>query len=160
MIETELFCNDINIYSRSIPKNVKKKFLIDVFNLFQHSIHCNDDDCVKCDSFYIKENLNCKYIKSNLKTGGYLIIGTPLVGTFIANFFGKNYRLYSKSHITLFNLKNLKDILESDFNIVKIEKPFLKTKYNSFRNFLRLFNNKKLSPPFYGSIVTLYAQKK
>lgn len=99
-------------------------------------------------------------IKSNLKAGGYLIIGTPLVGTFISNFFGKNYRLYSKSHITLFNLKNLKKMLESDFNIIKIEKPFFKTRYNSFGNFLRLFDNKKLSPPFYGSIVTLYAQKK
>jgi hypothetical protein len=66
MLETELFCNDINIYSRSIPKKVKINFLNDVFNLFQHSIYCNDDSCVKCDSLYIKKKLNCKYIKSNL----------------------------------------------------------------------------------------------
>ena len=99
-------------------------------------------------------------IKKNLKDDGYLIIGTPLIGTVISNFFGKNYRLYSKSHINLFNLKSLKLLLGTDFNIVKIEKPFFKTKYNTLSNFIKLFNNKRLSPPFYGSIVTLYAQKK
>ena len=99
-------------------------------------------------------------IKKNLKNNGYLIIGTPLIDTIISKFFGENYRLYSKSHINLFNLKSLKILLKKDFKIIKIEKPFFKTKYNTLSNFIKLFNNKRLSPPFYGSIVTLYAQKK
>jgi len=98
-------------------------------------------------------------IKNNLKKDGYLIIGTPLIDTFISNFFGKNYRLYSKSHINLFNLKSLNMLLGDDFKIIKIERPFFKTKYNTLSNFMKLFNNKRLSPPFYGSVITLYAQK-
>jgi len=98
-------------------------------------------------------------IKKNLKKNGYLIIGTPLIDTLLSNYFGPNYRLYGKSHPILYNLKSLKQLLINDFEIIKIEKPFIGTKYNSWSNFLKLFNNKKISPPYYGSIVTLYARR-
>ena len=46
----------------------------------------------------------------------------------------------------------------NSFEIIKIEKPFFKTEYNTLKNFLRLFNPFKLSPPYYGSIVTIYSK--
>ena len=86
-------------------------------------------------------------------------IGTPLINTFISNYFGRNYRLYNSSHLIMFNLKALKELLNKNgFKIIKIEKPFFKTEYNTLKNFLRLFNNKKISPPYWGSIVTLYCE--
>ena len=94
-----------------------------------------------------------------MKKNGKLIVGTPLIGTIISNYFGKNYRNYSKDHEILFNLKILKKLLnDNNFKIIRIEKPFFKTDYFNFINILRLFNNKKISPPYYGSIATIYSE--
>ena len=100
-----------------------------------------------------------KKLKDKLKSSGKLIIGTPCINTLISNYFGKNYRLYGKSHKILLNEKCLKGLFEDNgFKIFKVEKPFLRTKYNNFGNFLRLFNKNKISPPFYGSIMTIYGK--
>ena len=100
-----------------------------------------------------------KNLKMKLNKSGKLIIGTPCIGSLISKYFGKNYRLYNKSHKILLNEKSLKQLFEKNgFKIVKIEKPFFKTAYNNFSNFVRLFNKNKISPPFYGSIITIYAE--
>ena len=73
--------------------------------------------------------------------------------------FGRFYRQYKKGHIFLFNLDSLKKTLkDQSFTIHKIEKPFFKTKYNTLENFFKLFRINKISPPYYGSIVTVYAK--
>ena len=66
-------------------------------------------------------------LKKKLKVGGTLIIGTPIVETYIQKIFGRFYRQYKKGHIFLFNLDSLKKTLkDQSFTIHKIEKPFLK----------------------------------
>ena len=98
-------------------------------------------------------------IKLKLNKNGKVIIGTPLIGSLISNYFGKNYRLYSQGHEILFNMKSLKELhTKNNLRITRIEKPFFKTDYFTIENIIRLFNNKKISPPFYGSIVTLYSE--
>lgn len=100
-----------------------------------------------------------KDIKNKLKKKGKIIIGTPQIGTLISNYFGKNYRLYNEEHKILFNMKSLQKLLISNsFKIIKIEKPFFKTDYFNFTNIIKLFNKNKISPPFYGSIVTIYGE--
>ena len=85
----------------------------------------------------------------------------PIINSFLSNYFGGNFRHYIDGHITLFPLKCLKNLLfENSFKILKIEKPYFKTDYFTFANVMRLFNPKKLSPPYRGSIMTIYAQLK
>jgi len=100
-------------------------------------------------------------IKKVIKPEGVLILGTPNVGSFVAKYFGKNFRHYIPAHTCLYNLQELKKLLlKNSFKIFKTEKPFFKTSYNSVKNYLRLAIPKKVSPPFYGSIVTLYCRNK
>ena len=57
---------------------------------------------------------NKDQIINKLKKGGVLIIGTPLIGTLLSNYFGKYYRLYNKSHEILFNLKSLDKLMRKN----------------------------------------------
>lgn len=101
-----------------------------------------------------------KSINTILNKNGELILGTPVINTFISNLFGNNYRLYRKEHVNLYNSKSLKQLLKkTNFEIVKSEKPFFRTNYFTLKNILRLFNTNKISPPFYGSILTLFTKK-
>ena len=100
-------------------------------------------------------------LRNKLKNDGLLIVGTPNIGSLFSKFFGKNYRLYKADHVCLYNLNALKLLMKkNNFYIERIEKPFFGTKYSNLKNFLRLFNPKKISPPFYNSIVTLYCRKR
>ena len=42
--------------------------------------------------------------------------------------------------------------------VVKEEYPFFKTDYFNIKNIFKLINTKKISPPFYGNIITLYGK--
>jgi len=101
-------------------------------------------------------------IKRILKPGGKLILGMPDFECGIAQRFGDNFRLLQdQTHISLFStfsiLKLLNDLL---FEVENISFPFFNTEYFTKDNLLRLFDTSKVSPPFYGSFVTLYAYKK
>ena len=138
---------DVKVYEGSFEKLefIEKKF--DVI-MFYHVIE-----------HFFDQTKTFEILKKRLKKNGILILGTPLIGTLISKYFGKNYRLYNTSHTILFNLKSLKKLHKmNSFEIIKIEKPFFKTEYNTLKNFLRLFNPFKLSPPYYGSIVTIYSK--
>ncbi len=101
-------------------------------------------------------------INKIMKTHGHLIIATPNFDSGAARRFGENFRLlHDKTHISLFSDFSLKQLLEDNgFIVDKIEYPFLNTEYFTKENLMRLFDTSKISPPFYGSVMTLYARKK
>ena len=96
-----------------------------------------------------------------LKKNGTLIVGTPNINCIAFKLFKKNFRLLGPGHLCLFNEKSLRSIIEScGFKVFKKEFPFFKTKYFNLKNLFQLSQIHKISPPFYGSIMTIYAQKK
>ena len=103
-----------------------------------------------------------KNICSIMKTNGHLIIGTPNFDCAMARRFGSNFRLlHDKTHVSLFSDFSLRDMLEDHgFQVDKIEYPFFNTEYFSHENLLRLDDISKVSPPFYGNFMTIYARKK
>lgn len=108
-----------------------------------------------------KPGESIELIKRYLKNDGYLIIGTPNVDSIVSKIFKKNFRHYIPAHICLYGEKSLKDLLKkNNFEIIEIEKPFFKTKYNNISNYLNMLRVSKTSPAFYGSIMTLYCKNK
>ena len=103
-----------------------------------------------------------KNIRTILKTHGYLVIGTPNFNSGAAIRFGENYRLlHDRTHISLFDDFGLNNFLEDfGFYIEKIDYPFFDTEYFTMENFERLFDTSKMSPSFYGNLMTFYTQKK
>lgn len=100
-------------------------------------------------------------LNSVLKKNGILIIGTPNIGSMVYKIFKSNYRLLGPGHVCLFNENSLEYLLKKcRFKVFKKEFPFFKTDYFKIRNFIKLFLPWKLSPPWYKSIMTFYAQKK
>jgi 2-polyprenyl-3-methyl-5-hydroxy-6-metoxy-1,4-benzoquinol methylase len=102
-----------------------------------------------------------KNLSMLVKPKGILIVGTPNIDSFTANRFKGNFRLLGDNgHVCLFNPKNLGNLFKkNNFSIKNIEFPFFKTKYFTIKNLLRLINTKKISPPFYGNIMTIYGKK-
>ena len=97
-----------------------------------------------------------------MKTHGKLVLGTPNFDSAMARRFGENFRmLHDKTHISLFSDFSLKDLLEdSGFQVDKIDYPFFETEYFTKENMDRIFDTSKVSPPFYGNFMTIYATKK
>jgi 2-polyprenyl-3-methyl-5-hydroxy-6-metoxy-1,4-benzoquinol methylase len=95
---------------------------------------------------------------SLLKSGGHLIITTPNFGSPVAKMFGENYRLlHDPTHISLFDDSGLRLLLgHMGFNVLKVEFPFFNTRHFTKENLLRLFDTSKVSPPFYGNIMSFY----
>ena len=102
-----------------------------------------------------------KILHKLLKHNGVLIVGTPNIGSLAALLFKGNFRLYGPGHLCLFNPKSLKWVLsESGFRVHRTEYPFWKTDYANIKNVSRMFSLNQISPPFYGSLMTVYARKK
>ena len=102
---------------------------------------------------------NINYIT---RTHGHLIISTPNFDSAAARKFGEKFRLlHDKTHISLCSDSTLKDLLDHNgFICDYIDYPFFDTKYFTMENFKRMFNTNDISPPFYGSVMTLYCRKK
>lgn len=99
-------------------------------------------------------------LRKIIKPKGILIIGTPNVGSIAAKLFKGNFRLLGDGHSSLFNQKILSCLMKKyGFKIYKKEFPFVKTDYFTLVNLLKMFNVKKISPAFYGSIMTFYARR-
>lgn len=94
-----------------------------------------------------------------LKRGGVFIVATPDFDSACARRFGKNFRmLHDNGHISLFNSFSLVKMLEDyGFEIIKVEYPFFGTIWFTPENLNRMFDTRKVSPPFYGSHVVVYA---
>ena len=90
-----------------------------------------------------------------LKPGGYFILGTPNFDSGCARRFKKNYRFFEdKTHVSLFSENSLFRFLNDfGFNVQNVEHPFFETIHFNTANFKKLYNNKKVSPPFYGNII-------
>ena len=101
-------------------------------------------------------------INRTMKTHGHLVVGLPNFDSGAARRYGEKYRmLHDESHISLFSDFGLRSLLEDyGFIVNRIEYPYFETKYFTKENVLRLFDTSKTSPPFYGNIMTIYAQKK
>ena len=103
-----------------------------------------------------------KNIHRILKTHGKLVISTPNFDSALAQRFGDNFRmLHDESHCSLFGEQGLKDLLiDFGFQVDYIDNPFFDTEYFTMDNLERLFDTSKVSPPFYGNIMSIYATKK
>lgn len=98
-------------------------------------------------------------VKRLLKDGGTFIISTPNSASLAAKIFRGRYRLLGMPHRMVFNIKNLKSLLESHkFEVLEVKKPFFKTRYFTLRNLLAMFKFWGMSPPFPGNIMTFYCR--
>ena len=138
----------IHEYSLEKNINIKKKFdFVFSYHVIEH--------LYKPEKFID----NCYKI---LKKNGYFIIGTPNFDSGCAKRFNNKYRFFKdKTHISLFSEFSLSRLLEDKgFKILNIDFPYFDTEHFNKKNLLRLLDAKKISPPFYGNIMTFYCKKK
>lgn len=95
-----------------------------------------------------------------LKKGGLMIMAAPNIDSFISKRFKGNYRLLGSPHIVMWNKHTLSKLMEM-YNLVVFqdEYPYMKTDYVTLKNLIKMFDVTKISPPFYGNLMTLYAKK-
>lgn len=100
-------------------------------------------------------------IKTFLKPGGILIIGTPNFDSGAARRYGNKFRLLNDpTHISLFSDDSLRRFVrDNGFTIENVEYPFFDTPWFSTENLIKLMQLNVVSPPFYGSFMTIFARK-
>ena len=105
-----------------------------------------------------------KNIINKIKKNCHLIIETPDFDCAMARKYNLRFRLlHDKTHISLFSTESLMRLLkDQNMEVKKIEYPYFEGPYFTKKNILKLFdkNPKNYSPPFYGSVVTIFATKK
>lgn len=139
--------NRIKTYNSLDELNKKKFDVITMIHVIEH----------------LKNPVNfLKKITNNLKKNGYIIIETPDFDSAMARKYNKKFRLlHDKTHISLFSSESLiRLIRDTGLEIIKIEYPYFEGPFFNKKNILKLFkNNIKYSPPFYGSVITIFAKK-
>ena len=90
-----------------------------------------------------------------------MIIGTPDFDCGAARRYGNDFRLlHDKTHVSLFSNDSMHRFLrDMGFKVQKVEYPFFDTTFFNEVNLMRLLENKSISPPFYGSVMTFFAVK-
>lgn len=102
-------------------------------------------------------------IKEKMKKGAKIIIGTPDFDSIAARTFEGNFRLIKDpGHISLFSTDSLSRLLRNlDFRIIDIQYPYFDTSWCDFHAIEEIHSpTKQISPPFYGSVVTFFCEKK
>lgn len=96
-----------------------------------------------------------------LKDDGHLILQIPDFDSALARRFKDNYRmLHDKTHINLFSCHGLRLLLEDNFfQIDRVEFPYFESVHFTKENLERLFDTSKISPPFYGNVMSFYSRK-
>ena len=147
-------------------KNIAKKNKIKVFD---NLIFLKNKKFDVVSMIHVIEHLrnpinDLKKIKKNIKRKGYLIIETPDFDSAMARKYNKKFRLlHDKTHISLFSAESLMRLVRNlGFQIIKVEYPYFEGPFFNKKNILKLFkkNSREFSPPFYGSVVTIFAKKK
>lgn len=111
---------------------------------------------------HLKRPENLVYnVKKIIKKNGIFVIGTPDFDSAMARYFKNKFRLlHDLTHISLFSTDSLLRFLrDHKFKILKIDFPYFETNYFNKKNIFKLFSKKNaISPPFYGSFVTVYCK--
>ena len=140
--------NGIKTYNSLKKIKIKKFDIITLIHVIEH----------------LRNPINfLKKIIKRLKKNGYIIIETPDFDSAMAREYNKKFRLlHDKTHISLFSSESLiRLVRDLGLEIVKIEYPYFEGPFFNKKNILQLFKkNNKYSPPFYGSVVTLFIKKK
>jgi 2-polyprenyl-3-methyl-5-hydroxy-6-metoxy-1,4-benzoquinol methylase len=96
-----------------------------------------------------------------LKPGGHMIIGTPDFDSACARRFGENFRmLHDETHTSLFSCESLRRLLlDTGLCVESVDFPFFDTPHFTLDNLSKLFDVSRVSPPFYGNVMTYYCRK-
>ena len=129
-----------------------KKYFFDFEGFEKKNIFCKLDNKI--------ENLNKEYLNA-LSKNGILILETPDFDSAAARRYGNNFRLLKdRTHVSLFSTESLiRFVKKNKFKLFDINFPFFETPYFTKKNLLKLLDKRKVSPPFYGSVVTLFLKK-
>lgn len=134
-----------------------------VVNSDIRQVPSNSNDVVICH--HVIEHLvdpvaEIGQLRRVLHSGGWLVIGTPDFGSPCAVRFGENYRLlHDPTHRSLFTLEGLMRMLrEYGLTIHDVRFPFPE-RYATTDNFARWNDTSKVSPPWPGNFVTVYATR-
>lgn len=101
-------------------------------------------------------------VHRNLVTGGVFICGTPNFASAAARVYGERFRLlHDPTHVSLFTDDSLLRLLRDEgFQIHRVEYPFFGSRYATSTAFERMTDGSgDVSPPFWGSFVTVFAKK-
>ena len=143
------------IYQINIEKKIDQSFIKELGKF----------DFIFC--YHVIEHLNNPSqliinVRDLLKNDGHFIIGTPNFDSGCARLFKNNYRFfYDKTHVSFFSENSLYRLLvDHGLNVSKVDYPYFETQHFNLNNLKKLFNKKKISPSFYGNIMTFYCKKK
>ena len=144
-----------NIVKINLEKNINKK-LLNKLGKFDVVFSYHVIEHLKKPEVFVQ---NARQL---LKQNGYFILGTPNFDSACARRFKKNYRFFKdKTHISYFSENSLYRLLEDyGFKVQSVDYPYFETEHFSKENLKRLFKTNKVSPPFYGNIMTFYCTKK
>lgn len=97
-----------------------------------------------------------------LVPGGLFVVGTPNFASPAARLFGMRFRLlHDPTHVSLFSDDSLMRLLrDTGFRVVRVEYPFFGTRFATDEAWQRMLDPANgVSPPFWGSFVTVFAEK-
>jgi 2-polyprenyl-3-methyl-5-hydroxy-6-metoxy-1,4-benzoquinol methylase len=97
-----------------------------------------------------------------LRPGGLFVVGTPNFASAAARLFGERFRLlHDPTHVSLFTDDSLMRLLRaSGFRVVSVDYPFFGTRFATNEAWERMLRPQEgVSPAFWGSFVTVFAEK-
>lgn len=111
---------------------------------------------------HLPDPVGClRLIAEKLNLGGKLILGTPNFDSAAARRYGSGFRLLADpTHISLFSEDSIRRLVrDTGFRIDFVEYPFFNTPWFNEENMLLMMKPGDISPPFYGSVLTIFATK-
>lgn len=104
-----------------------------------------------------------RLVHEALRPGGLFVVGTPNFASAAARLFGERFRLlHDPTHVSLFTDDSLMRLLrDSGFRIASVEYPFFGTRFATLEAWERMqAPDSGVSPAFWGSFVTVFAEKR
>jgi len=159
----EKYGTDVSEFATDYARQHYPDISVFTGEVYEAGYKSNFFDVVYC--FEVMEHINNPHeiineISRVVKPGGIVMISTPNIGSYCAKRFKGNFRLLSTPHIILWSRKTLSLLLRaSGLEPFKVHYPFFGTRYFTFKNLLRMRDTSKVSPPFYGNDMIMYARK-